>query len=133
MSLKKRFFATLVALTFVLSGCGGGSTGGDDAAALLEKSSAAMAEVTSMNSKIDMDFVMESGDQEVSLLTTIDAVTFLEPMKMQMSMGMSMGGTGFEDSQAVEMDMYAQESEVASLSAMCRWMAHGMQLPLQKT
>ena len=81
--MKHRLQYLLLAVTVIVGFTGCGSKQ-QNTGALIQTAQAKMAQVTSLQAKMDMNVDMTMGTEKVSTSTTADITAFVKPLKMKL-------------------------------------------------
>ncbi|WP_304509129.1 DUF6612 family protein [Anaerotignum sp.] len=103
MKQRIRYFLLTITAILIFSGC---STKENDAATLIENARQKMAEVTSLQAKMNMNVKMNLDSEEISTIATADISTFVQPLKMKLDVSSFMENNV---EQKTIMQMYVQE------------------------
>ncbi len=105
MKHRLQYFLLAVTVLVGFTGCGSKQ---QDTGALIETAQAKMAEVTSLQAKMNMNVNMTMGTEKVSTATTADITAFVKPLKMKLEVSSKMENSS---PQETVMEMYLQEND----------------------
>lgn len=105
MKQRLQYFFLAITAIFIFSGC---SAKERDAAPLIENAQQKMAEVTSLQAKMNLNVKMNIDSEELSTVTTADISTFMQPLKMKLDVSSFMESN---TEQKTIMEMYVQEQD----------------------
>lgn len=118
MKQRHRYFLLIITAILIFCGC---SAKENDAAALIKNAQQKMAEVTSLQAKMNMSVQMNIDSEEFSSVTTADIATFVQPLKIKLDVSSFMENN---TEQKTIMKMYVQEQEdgiIAFINAGTGW------------
>ena len=103
----KKILAAAMAMTMMLTGCGGGKVDTAEVEALLSKAKETMATVESMAAEMTMEMDMSMGGETIETTTLASIRSQQHPVKMAMEMSMLMS----DGTKVDQMQMYAVEED----------------------
>ena len=123
----KKILAAAMAMTMMMTGCGGGKVDTAEVEALLSKAKETMATVESMAAEMTMEMDMTMDGETIETTTLANIRTQQEPVKMAMEMSMLMS----DGTEVDQMQMYAVEEDGhlhTYMSMADAWYAETMEL-----